>query len=380
MKNPVLHVGLVVNPLAGLGGSLALKGSDGVSMRELASTLSADQLHRAQERTVRALSALKQCNQHFRFSCWQGAMGELALQLAGFDATVFGDATTGLTSASDTRNAVFRLLEAEVDILLFAGGDGTARDIYDVVGTRCPVLGIPAGVKMHSGVFAVSPESAGELLVQLAQGGLVGIKSQEVREIDEDAFRADIVRSRFYGELLVPSEGQFLQHTKVAGREDNQLVAADIAAWQVETMQEERIYLIGPGSTTAAIMAELGLPNTLLGVDVVCNRKLLQADVSEEGILQLLGESAAPVSIIVTAIGGQGYIFGRGNQQFSPAVIRKVGLVNIIVVATKSKIADLASRPLLVDTNEPALDQEFSGLRTINTGYDDHVLYRVSAA
>jgi predicted polyphosphate/ATP-dependent NAD kinase len=376
----ILHVGLVVNPLAGLGGSLALKGSDGAGVRALASGLSADQLHRAQDRTVRALLALKQFKHELRFSCWSGAMGEQALQLTGIDATVLGDTTTGLSSASDTRNAAVQLLEAEVDILLFAGGDGTARDIYDVVGTRCPVLGIPAGVKMHSGVFAVSPESAGELLGRLAQGGLVGIKSQEIRDIDEDAFRQDIVRSRFYGELLVPSEGQFLQHTKVAGRENQQLVAADIAAWQVETMQEERIYLIGPGSTTAAIMAELDLPNTLLGVDVVCNHKLLQADVSEEEILQLLEKSAVPASIVVTAIGGQGYLFGRGNQQFSPSVIRRVGLDNIIVVAAKSKIAALGSRPLLVDTNDVALDQEFCGLRTINTGYDDHLLYRVGTA
>lgn len=374
-------MGLVVNPLAGLGGSLALKGSDGSGMRALASNLPVDQLHRAQGRTVRALLALKNSTtQPVRFSCWSGAMGEQALQLASIDATVLGNATAGLTAAGDTRNAAARLLDAKVDILLFSGGDGTARDIYDVVGARCPVLGIPAGVKMHSGVFAVSPESAGELVGRLAQGGLVGIKSQEVRDIDEDAFREDIVRSRFYGELLVPGEGNYLQHTKVAGREDQQLVAADIAAWQAENMQEERIYLIGPGSTTAAIMAELSLPNTLLGVDVVCNRKLLQADVNEEQILNLLGKSVAPTSIVVTVIGGQGYVFGRGNQQFSPTVIRKVGLDNIIVVAAKSKIAALESRQLLVDTNDTALDQEFCGLRSINTGYDDHLLYRVGTA
>ena len=139
--------------------------------------------------------------------------------------------------------------------------------------------------KMHSGVFAVSPEAAGELLRQLARGGLVGVKAQQVRDIDEAAFRHDVVKSRFYGELLVPSVGHFLQHTKVGGREDSLVVTADIAAWQVETMESGHTYLIGRGSTTAAIMHELKLPNTLLGVDVVRDGKLLAADADERRLL-----------------------------------------------------------------------------------------------
>jgi predicted polyphosphate/ATP-dependent NAD kinase len=256
-----------------------------------------------------------------------------------------------------------------------------------VVGQQCPVLGIPAGVKMHSGVFAVSPEAAGELLLQLARGGLVGLKAQEVRDIDEEAFRHDVVRSRFYGEMLVPSEGRYLQHTKVGGRESHDLVAADIAAWLVEGMEEGRTYLIGPGSTTAAVMEQLGLPNTLLGVDAIRDGVLLASDADENTLLEVLagagcdesdesGESGA--TIVVTVIGGQGHVFGRGNQQFSPAVIRAVGLDNITIVAAKSKITALEGRPLLVDTNDPQLDLELSGYHSIVTGYDDHILYRVS--
>ncbi len=187
-----------------------------------------------------------------------------------------------------------------------------------------------------------------------------------------------MVRSRFYGELLVPSAGHFLQHTKVGGREDPQLAAADIAAWQVETMEPGHTYLIGPGSTTAAIMQELNLPNTLLGVDVVRDGKLLAADADEQRLLHLLADAPGPAHILVTAIGGQGHLFGRGNQQFSPAVIRAVGLGNITIVAAKSKMAGLEGRPLLVDTNDTQLDLALCGLRTITTGYDDHVLYRVS--
>jgi predicted polyphosphate/ATP-dependent NAD kinase len=381
-KNSVsaaLHIGLVVNPLAGLGGGLAMKGSDGEVLRALAETILPARGSRAIERTVRALRELAACTAPVRFSCWAGNMGEEALRQAGIHTTVLGSARSSLTSATDTRLAARELYASGVDILLFAGGDGTARDILDVIGTRCPVLGVPAGVKMQSGVFAVSPEAAGSLLRRLAEGGLVGVKAREVRDIDEEAARRDVVRSRYYGELLVPGEGEYLQQTKIGGREDADLAAADIASWQVASMAPGHTYLIGPGSTTAAIMAELGLANTLLGVDVVRDRELVASDADEQRLLQVLGKTTAPASIIVTAIGGQGHLFGRGNQQFSPAVIRRVGLDNIIIVAAKSKIAGLGGRPLLVDTNDVALDGEFCGLRTVCTGYDDYLLYRVGS-
>ena len=373
-----LHIGLIVNPLAGLGGSLALKGSDGQELRKLALTLTTQQRNRAMDRVERALRMLAQDKSAVRFTCWAGDMGELALQHLGLAGAVLGRATASLSSAEDTRQAAAALLAAGVDIIVFAGGDGTARDICDVVGQQRPVLGIPAGVKMHSGVFAVSPEAAGELLLQLARGGLVGVKLQEVRDIDEEAFRRDVVRSQFYGEMLVPSEGRYLQHTKVGGRESPDLVATEIADWLVANMEEGRTYLIGPGSTTAAIMEELGLANTLLGVDVVRDGALLVSDANEEALLAALHEAPGAAAIVVTVIGGQGHVFGRGNQQFSPAVIRAVGVDNIIIVAAKSKVSALRGRPLLVDTNDPQLDRELSGYCSIVTGYDDHILYRLS--
>jgi len=296
----------------------------------------------------------------------------------GLPCKVLGEVRNGLTDSRDTQVAVKSLLEAGVDILVFAGGDGTARDLFDVVGSRFPVLGIPAGVKMHSGVFAVSPEAAGELLAELAVGGLVGLRAQEVRDIDEAAFREDVVKSRFYGEMQVPGEGRFLQHTKVGGRESQELVAAEIAAWLVESMEPGTTYLVGPGSTTAAIMEELGQPNTLLGVDVIRGGELLASDANEQTLLGLLQDCPDRAEIVVTVIGGQGHVFGRGNQQFSPAVIRQVGRDNITLVAAKSKITALEGRPLLVDTNDPDLDRQLCGYHSILTGYDDHILYRVA--
>jgi len=299
-----LHIGLLVNPIAGLGGRLAMKGSDGEELRELVRHSPSEETSRAQDRTERALRILATSSAAVTYSCWGGAMGAVALEHLQLPARVLGIPGDELTSADDTRSAARSLAAAGVDLILFAGGDGTARDIHDAVGTGCPVLGIPAGVKMHSGVFAVSPEAAGELLVRLAEGGLVGIRAQEVRDINEQAFRDGQVRSRFYGELMVPSEGHYLQHTKVGGREDPQLAAADIAAWQVQAMEPDCTYLIGPGSTTAAIMAELGLHNTLLGVDVVRDGKLLANDVDEQRLLELLAEAPGPACIVVTVIGG----------------------------------------------------------------------------
>lgn len=374
----ILHIGLIVNPLAGLGGSLGLKGSDGEQLRARVAGLTNEQRHRALGRVQRALQPLLAAGSTVRFSTWAEDMGEQSLTDSGLPCKVLGSPGEGLSSAEDTRLAARALQRDGVDIIVFAGGDGTARDIFDVVGDGCPVLGIPAGVKMHSGVFAVSPEAAGELLLQLASGGLVGLLSREVRDIDEEAFRQDVVRSRFYGEMLVPGEGRYLQHTKVGGRESPDLVANDIAEWMTEQIEPGRTYLMGPGSTTAAIMAALELPNTLLGVDVVRDGQVLAADADEATLLTQLDQAPGGATIVVTVIGGQGHVFGRGNQQFSPQVIRKVGLENILVVAAKSKIAGLEGRPLLVDTNDPELDLALSTYRSVITGYDDQILYRMA--
>ena len=180
--------------------------------------------------------------------------------------------------------------------------------------------------------------------------------------------------------MLVPGDGRFLQHTKVGGWESTELVAAEIASWITESMEPGRLYLVGPGSTTAAIMEELGLDNTLLGVDVVRDRELLAADADEATLLEQLRDHAGPATIVVTVIGGQGHLFGRGNQQFSPAVIRAVGQANLMIVAAKSKITGLEGRPLLVDTNDAQLDRELSGYYPVITGYEDRILYRLEAS
>lgn len=375
MSSP-LKVGFVINPLAGAGGALAFKGSDAPELRDrLADSESLGE--RAKRRAARALALLEPHSEQFEFLCWGDDMGAASLAQTRLRYTVLGSPATKPSQASDTTAAVGAMLNAGAEIIVFAGGDGTARDIYDTVAERAPVLGIPAGVKMQSGVFAVSPEGAAELLLHLAKGGLVDVTPREVRDIDEEALRKDIVRSRFYGELLVPGEGHHLQRTKVGGREDPELVAEDIAEWFAQNIDPDTLYLIGPGSTTAVIKRALGLHGTLIGVDAVYDSQLVAADCDEEALYALVAEHPGPVTIVVTVIGGQGFVFGRGNQQFSPRVIRAVGLENIMVVAAKSKISSLEGRNLLVDTNDTALDEALCGLRAVVTGYDDQVLCRV---
>lgn len=374
----MLTIALVVNPFAGLGGPAGLKGSDGAEVREAAIARGARP--RAQTRAARAFAVLDNAAAPVRIVCCEGPMGSAALAGLALDVVCVAGPSSANTSAKDTASVALALAETQPDVLVFVGGDGTARDVLDAVGDRLPTLGIPAGVKMHSAVYAVSPEAAGELLLKLSRAGLVNLEHREVRDIDEVAFRDGVVKTRYYGELLTPEEGHFLQRTKVAGRESSELVAAEIADDVVESLEPNRLYLIGPGSTTAAIMEALSLPNTLLGVDVIADGELLLIDASESELLTLLASDGRDATIVVTAIGGQGHVFGRGNQQLGPEVIRSVGLDNILIVAGKGKLADLAGQPLLVDTNDAALDKQLAGYRSIVTGYHDAVLYPVAGS
>lgn len=367
----MLTIGLIVNPLAGIGGATGLKGSDGATT--VAEALRRGAQPQAPERAARALELL--AGKQVQVLTWAGAMGEDSARQAGLPVRVIG-AAQQQCSADDTRAAARALLDAGVDLLVFAGGDGTARDICDVVALRLPVLGIPAGCKMHSAVYAVNPEAAGRLLAQMAGGGLVNVAEAEIRDIDEQAFRQGVVRAQHYGVMLVPQDGRFLQQVKCGGQENEGLAQVELAAWLVEQMDNDVFWLMGSGSTVAEVMAQLGLPNTLLGVDIVRNGQLLAADVSATQILEVIGN--APAKALITVIGGQGHLIGRGNQQFSPAVIRRLGRDNIVVAATRSKLAALGGRPLLVDSGDAQLDQQLCGLIPVVAGYDDVLLLRVA--
>lgn len=374
-RRVAFRLGLIVNPLAGIGGAVGLKGSDGAAIVAEARARGAQP--RAHARAVRALRTLLPLAQQIELHCCAGEMGADAAREAGFAAQLLPLEVPLQTAAEHTVAAARGLAGLPVDLLLFAGGDGTARDVCSAIGTRIPALGIPAGVKMHSGVYAVSPEAAGEIVQQLVRRDPVRVAHAEVRDLDEDAFRAGRVSSRYFGELLVPEESRYVQHVKEGGAAPDAQRLTDIAAEVVEELEPGELCILGPGTTTFAVKQALDIDGTLLGVDVCRDGVQLARDAGERELLALLDAHKGPARIVVTAIGGQGHVFGRGNQQISALVIHAVGIDNITIVAAPVKIAALAGRPLLVDTNDAGLDRELRRYLRVITGYREAILYPV---
>lgn len=368
---PLFSLGFLINPLAGLGGAVALKGSDGVAAEALARGAVAQ----AQARATTVLRALLPWREQIRIVTAAGEMGGHAAQMLGFE-TVLVHTPAASSSACDTLVTAQALRAARVDLLLFAGGDGTARDICGVVAQALPVLGIPAGVKMHSGVFAVNPQAAADIVQLMLKGEMVRIDNADVRDIDEVALRAGRVQSRHFGEMRVPSDGRYLQQVKCSAIEVDALLLQEIAAGIVDTIDAGVTYFIAPGTTTAAVMAALDLPNTLLGVDVIRDGRLLAADASAAELEAFA--VAGPCRLIITPTGGQGILLGRGNQQISASVLRAIGREGLIVIATETKLKVLAGRPLLMDVPDAALAAALGGFIEVITGYQSRVLYRLA--
>ncbi len=352
-KTEVKILGFIVNPVAGMGGAVGLKGTDGDAVLERAIALGAKPV--APARALRFLLELKPIMEKIKLITGAGLMGEDEAKECEFKCTVVGKRKER-TSARDTMEIAKSIKEMGAALLVFCGGDGTARDIYNAVGMDIPILGVPSGVKMHSAVFAVDPQAAARIVAKFIFEGLP-LREAEVMDVDEEAFRQGRVSAELYGYALVPYELYLIQDAKMASpmTESELRNQAAIAIYIIENMEPDAVYIIGPGTTTRTIADLLDESKTLLGVDLFLNKRMIAKDVNEKQILEAIEGKKA--YIIVTPIGRQGFIFGRGNQQISPKVIRKVGLDNIIVIATKSKLANL--RSLKVDTGDQSLDEEF---------------------
>jgi predicted polyphosphate/ATP-dependent NAD kinase len=387
-------VGLLVNPIAGIGGRVGLKGSDGAAIVRQALALGAIPVAGG-----RAAMAVRQL-----LARWPAAvpppilvtgpaeMGAAVAVAAGAGAApeVIGSIEPGSTTAADTIRLAGLMAGRGVDLLLFAGGDGTARDVHaGLHGARVAVVGIPAGVKIQSAVFATSPAAAGEVAAAFLAlpEGRRRTEAREVLDLDEDAYRRGEVAPRLWGELGVPAEGRRLQSGKAPTPASEAAAAAAIAAEVVAGARAGTRFILGPGSTVRAVGDRLGVATTLVGVDVVEMRgagaaSLVVADAAEADLAPIAADDGC--RIVVTPIGGQGFVFGRGNQQISPPVIREVlrrsGREGIIIVATPAKLAAIGVRPLLVDTGDPVLDRELAGHARVITGRGERSVARVAAA
>ncbi len=369
-------LGFIVNPVAGIGGKVGLKGSDGEATLKRALELGA--VAESGKKALVAMRALKEAAGALDIYTYPGEMGADICREAGLDCTVLGRIEQGHTTPEDTIRAARMLRDAKLDLILFAGGDGTARDIMDAVGTTIPVLGIPTGCKIHSGVYAVNPRTAGMLMGQYALGKVRETREAEVMDIDEDLFRQGIVQARLYGYLQVPNESKMVQNLK-SGRGFSESASVELLSnYIADTWEDDTLYIVGTGSTIAAIMKRLGLQNTLLGVDLVYGGAVIASDCTEREILRTM-ENYDKVRILVTVIGGQGYIFGRGNQQISASIIKKVGRENIIVAASKNKMLSLFGKSLYVDTGDEEVNQTLAGYIRVIVGYGESVMAKVSA-
>lgn len=381
----MMKVGLIINPVAGIGGKVGLKGSDGADTFEKAIELGA--FPESGQKALAAIQRLKEAGEEIQLFTCPGKMGEDICKEAGMPAIIVGifsedtckrDSKVCDTTSEDTVQAVRMFRKEGVELILFAGGDGTARDIMDAAGREVTVLGIPTGCKIHSGVYALNPEKAGRLAVEYITGKTKRTKEAEVMDIDEELFRQNIVQAKLYGYLQIPDDMRYVQNLKCGGGPESKKRSLELLADYIADMWEkDTLYIVGTGSTTDAVMKRMGLPNTLLGVDLVWNNSVIASDCTESQILDEI-QRHDKVKILVTVIGGQGYLFGRGNQQISAKVLQRVGKDNIIVAAAKDKMTELFGKPLYVDTGDAKVNEMLKGYIRVCVGYGEIMMAKVS--
>lgn len=351
-----MKIGLIVNPIAGMGGRVGLKGTDGVS--ELAIRLGAKEI--SLERAEEALRAVTRKDVLF-FTC-SGKMGEEVLKKIGLRYEITYIAPR-ITSSEDTKRAAQNMLDC--DLILFAGGDGTARDIIDAIDAEVPILGIPAGVKIFSPVFGLTPREAGSIVSEYDGSTTI----QEVLDIDEEAYRKGKLDIKIYGIARVPVSSSLQRGKEPLGFNG---AKKDIAQRIVDDTKDE-LLIIGPGTTTLEVKKAFKVEGGLLGVDLIHRGRIVKKDASEKDILQETKLWKGDKVIIVSPIGNQGFIFGRGNQQISSEVIRNAN--KIIVIASPEKLMDIEA--LHVDTGDPELDRKLRGYIKVLCGYRDFKFMRI---
>lgn len=366
-------LGLVINPVAGVGGPVGLKGSDGSEIQAMAMQRGA--VKKAGYKTRLALEGIMSLQNEITVYAAPGEMGADLARGMGFETVVVGK-LDNVTTGSDTRRIANELSKIPVDVLVFAGGDGTARDVCAAIPSTLPVVGVPAGVKIHSAVYATSPAAAGKALYACLSTK-ISVRQAEVMDIDEEMYRAGKLQTALYGYLAVPILRGVMQNQKAASFNNGNDVGGicEEIKDRIRESSSNIYYIFGAGSTVIAVEKSLNYEGTLLGIDVLCKGILCEKDIGEKELLKITKNNEC--RLIITPIGGQGHIFGRGNQQISPAVIRQIGLDSIWVVAAASKIYALPDQCLFVDTGDDALNEELRGYRRVIIGWQESLVCRV---
>lgn len=363
-------IGLIINPIAGMGGSVGLKGTDGDTFKK-AIEMGAKPI--TPDRILAFLSNIKN-KEKIHLLVAPRNMGANIIEDMGFDFEIVGDIGNE-TTAEDTKIIAKMMKQRNIELLIFCGGDGTARDIHDAIDLSIPVVAIPSGVKMFSSVFAINPRAAAEIVDKFIED-IVKIDEGEVLDINEESFREGILDSKLYGYLNIAKVVNLLQAGKDSSKigkttEENK---NEIAQQIIENLESDTLVLLGPGTTVKAISNQLKLPKSLLGVDALYNNEIVGIDLNEKGILELLPKYKKAI-IIVSPIGGQGFIFGRGNKQFTPRIIDKIGRNNIKIVSTEDKIRKL--RYLMVDTGDIRTDEILKGYIKVIIGYKEELIIEI---
>ena len=377
-----MKIGLVINPQSGVGGSVALKGSDGAELQELAKRRDGEPrgVKRAHAFLERLLLIVDDLTKELSWWTWGDEMGEAVLRSHQVDFEVLGHSDSP-TVGADTSEACSVISSAGVDILIFVGGDGTARDVMDGLFPGTLVLGVPSGVKMHSGVFAITPDAAAELIRDLLFGEPIRKVEKEVRDYDlQESNENKSVITKCFGEMWVPDSTSHVQQTKVPGSLDEALLTEEIIAYVVDniSLHREKAIVIGPGRTCLLLKERLGVAGTLLGFDVLLQDGQWLLDVPSSVLRDRQNQDAMHVFLSFSR--AQGFLLGRGNQQLSLEVLRELSWPDdFTFLGTLPKLKSLEGRPLRVDTGSRDINKRIEGLVEIFCGYDDRVVYQVSA-
>ena len=376
MKDQIkFTIGLIINPISGMGGSVGLKGTDGRDI--LLDAIEMGAKPSAVDRTRELLIELKSIKANLKFIICLGIMGESLFLEKEFDFEytcikhpLFNKVEDILdTTANHTKIATGIIKNFDdLNLLLFVGGDGTARDIFNIIGKTVPCLGIPAGVKIYSSVFSLNPKVASSLILQFLLDE-IPLKESVVLDINENEYRNGKLITSLYGYLLTPFSPQYMQLSKMGSPESDLDNQERIAKRIIESLKNDIYYLLGPGTTTKVIADKLNQPKTILGIDLCLNKKIIATDLNEKEILRYIKKSNA--IIIISPIGKQGFIFGRGNLQFTPQVIKKVSSKNIIIISSKFKLQNIANQILRLDTRDSELDKNLRGLYKVYVDYDE---------